>query len=271
MFLAKSLLDVSSLIFKTRGPNDFSATILQQLKLCATQSYENFKESIVEHLEIQLRNSQQQDVEGSECPYIRSDGGTELIVKHLDEAIKLINLGPMEEYNVSVWSLCLALWGDHEELEGRDPSSHFVVMCRRNLLSEWMENTLTDKDLLTKTVSKHTYLEHLMDLIMCHKVTEACELAFSYDDANLSLLLAQLSSGPTVRQLMEDQLAAWNADKADQFIQVERLKLYMLVAGVSLMTSSQGVINNLEGIEWVKVLAVSKIDGMCNNFHLKMF
>ncbi|XP_013097409.2 nuclear pore complex protein Nup98-Nup96 [Stomoxys calcitrans] len=253
---SKNLLDVSSLLFKTRGPNDFSSSILQQLKISATQSYENFKQSIVEHLQIQLRNSQQQDVEGSECPFIRSDGGTELIVKHLDEAIKLINLGALEEYNVSVWSLCLALWGDHEEMEGRDPTSHFVVMCRRNLLSEWLENTLTDKDLLTRTISKHTYLEHLLDLIMCHKVTEACELAFSYDDANMSLLLAQLSSGPTVRQLMEDQLAAWNADKADQFIQVERLKMYMLVAGVSLMASSHGVINTLEGVEWIKVLAL---------------
>ncbi|XP_075145470.1 nuclear pore complex protein Nup98-96 [Haematobia irritans] len=253
---SKNLLDISPVLFKTRGTNDFSSTILQQLKISATQSYENFQESIVEHLQIQLRNSQQQDVEGSECPYIKSDGGTELIVKHLDEAIKLINLGPLEEYNVSVWSLCLALWGDHEEMEGRDPTSHFVVMCRRNLLSEWLENTLTDKDLLTRSVSKHTYLEHLLDLIMCHKVTEACELAFSYDDANMSLLLAQLSSGPTVRQLMEDQLAAWNSDKADQFIQVERLKMYMLVAGVSLMASSHGVINTLEGIEWIKVLAI---------------
>ncbi|XP_065354164.1 nuclear pore complex protein Nup98-Nup96 [Calliphora vicina] len=253
---SKNLLDIAPAIFKSRGANDYSPTVLQHLKISATQSYENFEESIVDHLQIQLRNSQQQDVEGSECPYIKSDGGTELIVKHLDEAIKLINHGPLEEYAVSVWSLCLALWGDHEELEGREPTSHFAVMCRRNLLSEWLENTLTDKDLLTKTVSKHTYLEHLVELVMCHKVTEACELAFNYDDVNLSLLMSQLSSGPVVRQLMEDQLAAWNADKADQFIQTERLKLFMLVAGISLMASNHGVINCLEDIEWIKVLAL---------------
>lgn len=245
-------------VFKGRAANDFSATVLQHLKISATQSYASFKESIIEHLQVQLRHSQQQDVEGSECPFVRSDNGTELIVKHLDEAIKLINLGPLEEYAVSVWSLCLALWGDHEELESRDPTSHFVVMYRRNLLSEWLENTLTDKDLLTKGVSQHTYLEHLLDLIMCHKVSEACELAFSYDDFNLSLLLAQLSSGPVVRQLMEDQLAAWNADQADQFMQIERLKLFMLVAGIPLMASTHGVINCLQGIEWIKVLAVSR-------------
>lgn len=263
LFAANNLLKVAPQIFQTRATNDYSATVLQHLKLFSAQQYDNFKESIVEHLKIQLRNSQQLDVEGSECPFIKADNGCELIVKHLDEAIKLINMGPLEEYAVSVWSLCLALWGDHEELEGRDPTSHFVVMYRRNLLSEWMENALTDKDLLTKTVSKHTYLEHLLELVMCHKVIEACELAFSYDDANLSLLLAQLSSGPNVRQLVEDQLAAWHSDKADQFIQVVRLKLLMLVAGVSLMTSSQGVINCLAGVEWIKVLAV--------NWHNRLF
>ncbi|XP_054734622.1 nuclear pore complex protein Nup98-Nup96 [Anastrepha obliqua] len=250
------LYDVSPYIFKGRGADDYTKTILQHVKISSVMHYEHFKESIVKHLELQLRNSLQEDVEGSECPWIKSDNGTDLIGKHLDEAIKQINLGPLEEYAVSVWSLCLALWGDHEELEGREPTSHFAVMCRRNLLSEWLENTLTDKDLLTKNVSKHTYLDHLLELVMCHKVNEACDLAFRYDDANLALLLSQLSSGPTVRQLLEDQLAAWHKDEADKFIQLERLKLYMLVAGVALMDSGHGPINTLDGIEWTKVLAI---------------
>uniref|UniRef100_A0A0K8U4G4 Nuclear pore complex protein Nup98-Nup96 n=1 Tax=Bactrocera latifrons TaxID=174628 RepID=A0A0K8U4G4_BACLA len=250
------LYDAAPYIFKGRGSNDFSGIVLQHVKISSVMHYEHFKESIVTHLELQLHNSLQEDIEGSECPWIKSDNGTDLIVKHLDEAIKQINLSPLEEYAVSVWSLCLALWGEHEELEGREPASHFAVMCRRNLLSEWLENTLTEKDLLTKSVSKNTYLDHLLDLVMCHKVNEACELAVRYDDVNLSLLLSQLSSGPTVRQLMEDQLAAWHKNEADKFIQLERLKLYMLVAGVALMDSGHGPINTLDGIEWIKVLAI---------------
>ncbi|XP_055923020.1 nuclear pore complex protein Nup98-Nup96 [Eupeodes corollae] len=243
-------------IFSGRKCNDFSQTVLYRLKISSAHHIENFEKSIVDHLEIQLKNSLQVEIENSDCPMIKANGGTKLIVKHLDEAMKLLNLGPLEEYAVSVWSLCLALWGEQEELEDSDATSHHAVMWRRNLLSQWLENTLTDKDLLTKSVSKNKYIDHLMDLIMCHKVVEGCELAFKYDDANLSLLLAQLSSGPVVRQLMEDQLAAWHKVEADKFISVERLKLFMLVAGVSLMDSSHGPINSLEGIEWIKVLAL---------------
>lgn len=250
---------MAPIIFKERAKDDYSITVMQQVKFTSMQHYENFEDSIVEHLQIQLSNSEKEDVTGSECPFFKASRGTDLIMRHLDESIKLLHLGPLEEYAVSVWSLCLALWGDYDELEGRDPTSHFVVMYRRNLLSEWLENTLADEDLLTSTVSKYTYLEQLLKLVMCHKVTEACELAFSYDDVNLSLLLSQLSGGPIVRQLMEDQLAAWYAVEADKFIDLERLKLYMLVAGVGLMSSSHGVINPLEGIEWIKVLAVSLI------------
>lgn len=250
------MIDIVPQIFKKRSADDFSATVLQKVKISSLLYYENFKDSIVEHLQIQLNNSQKNDVLGSECPFFTADRGSNLIVQHLEESIKLLHLGSLEEYAVSVWSLCLALWGDHEELEGRDATSHYVVMYRRNLLSEWLENTLADKN-FSNSVSKYTYLEQLIKLVMCHKVTEACELAFSHDDINLSLLLAQLSGGPTVRQLMEDQLASWYAVEADKFIDVERLKLYMLVGGIGIMSSSYGVINPLEGIEWIKVLAVN--------------
>lgn len=243
-------------LFQGRQPKDFSQTILLRLKISSAQHIDHFEKSIIDHLEIQLKNSHQVEIDSSDCPMIKSNNGTKLIVQHLEESMKLLNLGPLEEYAVSVWSLCLALWGEHEELEDSDPTSHHAVMWRRNLLSQWLETTLTDKDLLTKSVTKNTYIDHLTDLLLSHKVIEGCELAFKYDDANLSLLLAQLSSGPVVKQLMEDQLAAWHKVEADKFISVERLKLFMLVAGVPLMDSSHGPINTLEGLEWINVLAL---------------
>ncbi|XP_060650222.1 nuclear pore complex protein Nup98-Nup96 isoform X1 [Drosophila nasuta] len=246
----------AALILEPRAANDYSPQLLQLMQFNTVNMYEGFVESIVPHLEVQLHGCNMQQVEGSECPLLQSDGGTQLIAKHLSEAIKLSSSSSVAAYAVSVWSLLFALWGEHEELNGQDNSSHYAVMCRRNLLSEWLENTLISKDLLSKKVSSNSYLSHMLDLLSCHRVTEACELAFNYDDANLALILSQLSSGPVVRMLLEEQLFAWQQSKSDKYITLERLKMFMLAAGVPMMQSSQGAINLLEDINWLTVLAL---------------
>ncbi|XP_033244064.1 nuclear pore complex protein Nup98-Nup96-like [Drosophila miranda] len=181
-----------------------------------------------------------------------------LIAKHLREAVKLRNLGALEEYGVSVWSLLYALWGRHEELsdDSNDANSHHTVMCRRNLFSEWLENTLVGRDLLTKKVSSHTYLDHMIDLLSCHRVSEACDLALNYDDAHLALTLAQLGSGAVVRMLLEEQLFAWQQSKSDKYIHLNRLKMFMMAAGVNMMQSSQGVINLMADNSWLTVVGM---------------
>ncbi|XP_030369193.1 nuclear pore complex protein Nup98-Nup96 [Scaptodrosophila lebanonensis] len=245
-----------SLICQPRGNNDFSPTILQVVQLNTGNSYNNFKPSIVPHLEVELRYCISNEVEGSECPWLQSDAGTDLIAKHLDEAIKLKNAGEMETYAVSVWLLLYALWGAQEELSGYESSSHYVVMCRRNLMSEWLENTLATKDMYSKKTTSNSYLANMLDLLYCHRVTEACDLAFNYDDGFLALTLSQLSSGPVVRLLLEEQLHAWQKSKSDKYITIERLKMFMLAAGVPLMHSSHGPINMLEDSNWITVLAL---------------
>lgn len=246
----------AALVFAPRASNDFSPNLLQRVKFNTVDMYTHFAESIVPHLTVQLQDCTSNQVEGSGCPWLQSSNGTELIAKHLAEAIKLNNTSSMADYGVSVWSLLFALWGEHEELIGQDVNSHYVIMCRRNLLSEWLENTLVSKDLLSKKVSSNSYLEHMIDLLSCHRVTEACELAFKYDDANLALILAQLSSGAVVRLLLEEQLFAWQQSKSDKYISLERIKMFMLAAGVPLMTSSHGPINLLEDGNWLNVLAL---------------
>ncbi|TDG47551.1 hypothetical protein AWZ03_005990 [Drosophila navojoa] len=246
----------AALVFQPRASNDLSSNVLLSIKFNTVDMYTQFAESIVPHLEVQLQDCSFNKVEGSGCPWLQSNNGTKLIAKHLAEAIKLNNTSTMAAYGVSVWSLLFALWGEHDELIGRDDNSHYVIMCRRNLLSEWLENTLVSKDLLSKKVSSNSYLEHMLELLSCHRVTEACELAFKYDDAYLALILAQLSSGAVVRLLMEEQLFAWQQSKSDKYISLERIKMFMLAAGVPLMMSSHGPINLLEDGNWLNVLAL---------------
>lgn len=236
---------------------DRSPQVLQALKISTTYPIESFEKSVLDHLRVQLKHSRRDEVIGSDCPHIISGGGTELLLDHFELSKKLAHLDSFEEYAVSVWSLCQSLWGDREELEGQEATSHLSVMVRRNLFSNWLEDTVTEKDILNKPVTKTGYLDHLLSLLMCHKVAEACELAFTNDDANLSMLLAQISGGPTVRQLIQHQLSQWQDIEADKFISVERLKMFMLIAGVSLLSSAHGPINVLEEIDWLKALAVS--------------
>lgn len=255
-FIVKNKMLPAALVFQPRASNDLSSNVLQRIRFNTVDMYTQFAESIVPHLIVQLEDCSFNKVEGSGCPWLQSNNGTQLIAKHLAEAIKLNNTSTMAAYGVSVWSLLFALWGEHDELIGRDDNSHYVIMCRRNLLSEWLENTLVSKDLLSKKVSSNSYLEHMLELLSCHRVTEACELAFKYDDANLALILAQLSSGAVVRLLMEEQLFAWQQSKSDKYISLERIKMFMLAAGVPLMMSSHGPINLLEDGNWLNVLAL---------------
>ena len=163
--------------------------------------------------------------------------------------------------------MCNCLWGEREELEDEEPSSHMTILVRRELLSEWLEEVVTDKNLFKKTITKNSYLEHLLELIACHKINDACELAFNNDDINLSLLIAQISGGPTVRQLMQHQLSTWQENEIDKFIASERLKVFMLISGVSLFSSkTHGEINVFENLDWIKTFAVSKDISIYNLF-----
>lgn len=245
-----------SMVFAPRSATDLSPSVMQLVEFNMVKGNEGFRESIIPHLEVQLNDCLSVNVEGSECPCIHPDSGTKLVSKHFSESLKQRNAGLKEDYSVSVWSLLFALWGDHDELVDLEKNSHYMVMCRRNLLSEWLENTLLGKDLLSKKVSTHSYLEHMLDLLSCHRVNEACELAFSYDDANLALVLSQLSSGAVFRLLMEEQLFAWQQSKSDKYIDLERLKMYMLAAGAPMMQSSHGAINLLENKNWLTALAL---------------
>lgn len=89
------------------------------------------------------------------------------------------------------------------------------------------------------------------------QVTEACELALDNVDINLSLLMAQSSGGPAIRQLIQHQLASWREVEADEFIDERRLRVMMMIGGVAAMDGPQNSpINIFERLEWLKCLAL---------------
>lgn len=244
-----------STLFQGRSPKDSSRNVLQSIKISSIEPIDDFQESIENYLTAQLKFCQKETAPDSDCPRFVASGGTELLSEHYVVArLNASSLGESEQYAVSVWALCNALWSDQEELEGLPIDGHLTITRRKELLSEWLEGVVAEPNSIKKS---NSYLEHLLSLLSCHKVADACELALNNNDINLSFLLAQLSGGPTVRQLVQHQLSSWQDVEADKYIAVQRLKAMMLVAGLPLLSSSHGVINIFDNLDWLKSLAVS--------------
>lgn len=241
--------------FDGRPADDSTKSIVKllQVKSMAHETREKFKKSIVGHLKIQLEHDKKIPVEDSSCIRLEADGGTAALLQHHELAQRMAkeSSDAQLQFNATVWSLMQALWGFIDDV---DPQEHAVVMLRRELLSSWIESVVTDNDMLKSNVD---YLDRLMNLLMCHKVNEACDLALENADINLSLLMAQTSGGPAIRQLIQHQLVSWREVEADEFMDERRLRILMMVGGVSAMDGpKQQPINIFDQLNWLKCLAL---------------
>lgn len=246
--------------FNGRSEKDYSPAALQMMQIRSSAEIVDFRKTVEEHLKIQLKHDEVRKLGGSACPHFVTAGGHAALADHLEMAKLIADGGSFESLCVEIWSLCAALWGEREELEDIEESAHLSTMFRRDLFSEWMERVVTDQSAQEGTDvlkgQKQDYLDRLLELICTHKVLDACELAFESDDINLSMLLAQISGGPTIRQLIQHQLSSWQDVEADKFIDPRRLKVFMLIAGIPLLSSSHGTINVFEKLDWLKSLAL---------------
>lgn len=242
-------------LFEGRREDDSTKSIVKvlQVKSMSHEAQQTFKKSIVEHLKIQLQHDKRIPVEDSDCPRLEANGGTDALLQHHQLAQRMVKDSSDKQlkFNATVWSLMHALWGFIDDM---DPQEHAIVMLRRDLISSWIETVVTDNDLLKSNVD---YLDRVVNLMMCHKVNEACELALENSDINLSLLMAQASGGPAIRQLVQHQLASWHEIEADEFIDTRRLKIMMMIGGVSAMNGpNQTPINIFDQLNWLKCLAL---------------
>lgn len=134
-----------------RGPEDTSPQVLQRLQICGGGVPTNdavFKDNIEKHLEISLKHSNilTEECPEGKCPRIVPAKGMELACaeEHLEEAIRIyehntrnkinegvifyqfylfysLHLNSLFQFGVGslywkqVWSLCIALWGEHSE------------------------------------------------------------------------------------------------------------------------------------------------------------
>lgn len=241
----------SSSIFEGRPQNDLSKAVIKraQIKSMFHRTNENFKKSTIEHLKIQLKHNKRIN------EYLESSGGTTALRDHFEMSQKLAK-DHADENNIfdsTVWSLMESLWGHVEDIN-MDTQDHTSIMIRRDFLSSWCENVVIDNDALK---SNQDYLDRLINLMMCHRVNDACDLAFENNDINLSLLIAQSSGSVASKQLIQHQLSCWHQVEADEFIDERRLKILMMIAGIPAMEGPNNTtLNVFENHNWLKCLAL---------------
>jgi nuclear pore complex protein Nup98-Nup96 len=126
-------------------------------------------------------------------------------------------------------------------------------MFRRDFVSNWLESVINSEN--SKKILE--YLDNLTNLILCHKISDACELALENGDMNLSLLIAQISSNHTLREFIKEQFVCWNEIEASEFIDERRLKIMMIISGIpTLSTSRNSIVNIFENQNWLRCFAI---------------
>lgn len=236
-----------------------SKPYVKQMKLFSMDGMDpkNFQRSVLGHLECRLKYVEKKYETSSDCPYFEVKSGANALQSHFEVATENAKFEDFGRLCVTVWSLCVALWGEQEDLENINTDDHVAVMLRRELFSKWLENVVAERDLLQTDVNDSDYLDHLWKLLITHRIHEACDLAFEKNDINLSLLLAQVGSSNVVKALISMQLESWHITEADKFIAANRLKAMMLIGAISTLKTTNGELNVYDKLDWLKSCAVS--------------
>lgn len=258
-----------------------STAIVQRLQILGGDEDEvkTFTDSIERHLRIQLDHcviSHEGD-----CPTLNVviDSANETLQLHCSLAQDLAESeqrphediddaqayhGNVErsycQYANTVWRLCMALWGKYYDEDTTDNEQHYNVMMRREALGEWLKNVVqktVEREIRSVDDEMNTSHEKIiLSLLSAYKLEDACQEARRVGDHCLALLMAQIRSGTSVKELIKQQLALWQETDVDENLTIERLKLFMLIAGEPLISSKHGTINVCESLDWKRAFAV---------------
>lgn len=256
-----------------------STAIVQRLQILGgDENMKAFQDSIEHHLRIQLDHC----VMGHEgdCPTftVATSSANEALqfhckfAQHLSEKSEETNDEQLQRSSITersfcqyasvVWTLCLALWGNYSDRDTTENANdeHYNVMIRREAIGEWLKNVVqktVEKEI--KNVDGEVDNRHekiILSLLSACKLEDACQEARKVGDHCLALLMAQLRSGAPVKELIKQQLALWQETEVDENLTIERLKLFMLVAGEPLISSKHGTINVCESLDWKRAFAI---------------
>jgi len=94
-----------------------------------------------------------------------------------------------------------------------------------------------------------------LTLLARHDVAGAARLAHKNGEYYLALLISQAGSSLAFKGMLQRQLNLWTENRADAFITQDRLRVFALLAGITVWETTHGKINTCEGMDWIKALA----------------
>ncbi|XP_050416506.2 nuclear pore complex protein Nup98-Nup96 isoform X1 [Patella vulgata] len=217
-----------------------------------------------EMLSIQLKNSVNTIDNG--CPLFATQRGVTALHEYstlTDKTLKDLKWHPDEgtiQHMSMVFNLCVALWGNMPGYQYHSEDVYAIHQARREMLSQWLSNTGADKIYREVNESKfktNAHLEAIFSHLTGGQIAEACLLAQQSGDHRLALLLAQSAGSCISKQLLEQQLQDWKEVGANEFIKKMRLRLYILLSGqLVLSTTDDDIINICEDLDWKRAFAL---------------
>ncbi|KAG8036803.1 hypothetical protein G9C98_004125 [Cotesia typhae] len=221
-----------------------------------------FKESIEEHLRIQLNHC----VIGEEnnCRWIRvgaGEAGISALHDHCGLSQEIANNltnDHLSSYAADLWQLCVVLWGNLPALQSdSDKESHSHVMIRKEAFSDWLKTVV--EEIVQRELSEINSEDKIMfSLLSANKLEEACEIARKIGDYTLAIFISQLGGFSCVKELARQAIGLWQLTDVVTNMSMSRLKIYMLAAGEELinLTSNDDIVNVCENLDWKRALAV---------------
>ncbi|XP_053703664.1 nuclear pore complex protein Nup98-Nup96 isoform X4 [Synchiropus splendidus] len=224
---------------------------------------ENVPAVLQRPLEICLKHSTITAPDCSACPLVQPKPGVaalheyaQWITQLCDEQDDLL-LGHWAQ----IWTLCEALWGRlgsvGQESDSETCSEYEQQLERRRSFSAWLSRSTTcrvEKEVALAGKGHHT--DGVFSYLTGNRISEACRLAQQEGDHRLSLLLSQVMGSQYCRDLLALQLADWNRLQTDSYLTEERLRIFALLAGKPVWTSSDSVVNVCSQLDWKRCVAV---------------
>lgn len=235
--------------------------------------------NLKEQLQCQLRNSKY--TLKNDLPSFEPEIGYELLEsnKNLMQNIYINTKDQSVKYSSDVWSLCNALWGNMDEQDVFDLDTTTI---RKKQVGDWLKEAVSST--VQETVDNLRQRERLnllrgydssgdssednnidgnmlkiMSYLSGHLLEEAASSALSTGNPKLSLFISQLPLTREVKSYFLHQLNGWQlaCDYDRQpLININMVRLYMLLAGESTYRFSWGQVELCENLDWLRAFAV---------------